>query len=912
MPKSVDNLQFLICSNCQGLGYVANKKCNVCHGKKVIAYLDDYILFWGKSINSRFLKLYKLERQIRQSVILVLLIFLFLGLFSLGYSTYLSGFNSLLDWEFWTNRLNQFHLYFWLTVLTDLYLIYYYYLEKDKREKVIVKKFKFAEESVEPPLIEWQQLKQFEHQRIVDISKSFSVESNLIIEEAYQTAKRLKAKEVEPIHLLITALINSNLVDNIFARLGVDMDEFARKLGRAAARSERSDLTLFSAQTEIILLRAYRQAYMNKEDEVAVSNIVLESIKADKVIQDILIDLNLNAEKVENVILWYKIKDLLRKQWMVYRASSRLKSKTGIDRAMTALQTPYLNQFAEDLTFLAKKAYLPLCIDRDKEFAEIFRILEGSSIKSIILTGEAGVGKTAIIEGLAQKMIADDVPDFLKDKRLASLSVSRLLSGASVSEAQERLLICLDEIINAGNVVLYIDNIHDLIPELLGTLAEAVSKNLFILIAGTNPLGYKSYIERTALGNTMKKITIIEPEINDAIQILEGKISFIEGKNNVYFSYDALENAVKLTDRYIHGQFLPYKALTILEEVAVWAKKNKGENAFITGNDVATLISEKIGMAVSEITETESTKLLRLEEIIHKRIVDQHEAVSAVANSLRRARTEIREINRPIANLLFLGPTGVGKTELAKAIAEVYYGSEENMVRLDMSEYQEQSSINRLLGAPAGYEGAGMGGILTEAVRLKPFSLVLLDELEKSHPDIMNLFLQVMEDGRLTDALGRTIDFTNVILIATSNAQTAFIQEKVKEGVSLEDIKRQLLETELKQYFKVEFLNRFDNIIIFKPLGMEEVVQITGLMLQKVAKNLEAKGVNFKASDEAINELAQIGFDPQFGARPLRRVIQDKVDNALAEYLLKGKIGRRDFAILEKGGIIRVEKAEQL
>ena len=563
--------------------------------------------------------------------------------------------------------------------------------------------------------------------------------------------------------------------------------------------------------------------------------------------------------------------------------------------------------------------YLDLCIDREKEFAEMFRIMEGSSIKALILVGEPGVSKTAIIEGLAQKMIADDVPAFLQDKRLVSLSISRLLAGASASLAQQRLLISLNEIIMAGNVVLCIENINDLMGisgggaegmDLSEVIVEALSKNLIILIATANSYNYSRQVENTGLGNVTKKIEINEPDLNGTIGILEGKISFIEGKNNVHFSYDALEQAAKLTDRYISDKFLPYKAITLLEEVAVWVKVNKGSDKFVTGNDVATLLSDKIKMPVSQITESESEKLLNLEEIIHERVVDQEEAVMAVANSLRRARAELRDINRPIANLLFLGPTGVGKTELAKAIAAVYFGSEENMVRLDMSEYQEKDSVNRLIGAPAGY-GEGLG-LLTEAVRKKPFGIVLLDELEKAHPDILNLFLQVMDDGRLTDATGRTVDFTNVILIATSNAQTAFIQEKVKAGVSVEEIKKELMESELKQYFKPEFINRFDNIIVFKPLGFDEVVKITGLMLKSVAKNLEAKGVNFQASDEAIKELAQVGFDPQYGARPLRRAIQERVDNALAQFLLTGKIGRRDIAILEKGGIIRVQKAEKL
>ncbi len=878
----------------------------------MIAYLEGHILYWGEKINSRFLTLYKIERFITNGVFIILFTIGFLGILSLGYAVYLDNFINIIKLEFWTQK-NPLLLYFWLTILTDLYLIYYFSLAKAAKEKVIAKQYRSAEDKniIAPPEMDWLSIRKIGKK--IDIAKAFNEEALLLVEQAFNIAKKYKASEVGPVHFLIAALASSKNIQNMFVRLGVDFEDFAPKIGRVAARYPQSDSEpIFNQNSVQILLKAYRNSYNNRAEQVTTSDIVVESVKSDKLIQEVLTDINITPEKVENVVLWYRIRDILHKQWLLYRASARLKSKTGIDRAMTALQTSFLNQFSEDLTLLAKTGYLSLCIDREKEFTEIFRVLEGSSAKSVILVGDVGVGKTAIVEGLAQKMIADDVPELLKDKRLVSLSTSQLLAGASISMAQERFYRSLNEIIRAGNVILFIDNIHDLIPELIEILTEALSKNAFIFVSSTNLAGYKNVIERSSLSSLLKKIQVNEPDINGAIQILEGRAGFIEAKNNIFFSYDALEQAVKLTDRYVHDQNLPLKALNLLEEVGNWAKSNLGAKAMVMGNDVATLISDKLGVKAADVTKSEGEKLLNLEQIIHERIVDQEEAVNAVANSLRRARAELRENKRPIANLLFLGPTGVGKTELAKVIAEVYFGSEENMIRLDMSEYQEKNSINRLIGAPPGYEGSEGGGQLTEAVRLKPFSIVLLDELEKAHPDILNIFLQVMEDGRLTDSTGRTIDFTNVILIATSNAQTAFISEKVKAGMSLEEIKKQLLETELKQNFKPEFINRFDNIIIFKPLGFEEVLKIAGLLLQQVAKNLEAKGINFQANQDAVMELAKEGFDPQFGARPLRRVIQDRVDNALAQYLITGKIGKRDLVILDKGGVIRVEKAKEL
>ncbi|MEK9130844.1 MAG: AAA family ATPase, partial [Patescibacteria group bacterium] len=384
---------------------------------------------------------------------------------------------------------------------------------------------------------------------------------------------------------------------------------------------------------------------------------------------------------------------------------------------------------------------------------------------------------------------------------------------------------------------------------------------------------------------------------------LEAKLGPIEYKHKVIFTYEAVSKIVSLTNRYMHDRYLPEKAIEVAQEVALAAARKKGPNARVIGEDVAAIITEKTKITVTELGGDETEKLLHMEERLHGRVIGQDEAVKAISAALRRARTGLRSQNRPIANFLFLGPTGVGKTELAKTVAEVYFGREESMLRFDMSEYQEQRSIERLIGE------VGQGGLLTEAVRQNPFSLLLLDELEKANPDILNLFLQVMDDGRLTDGAGRTIDFTNVILIATSNAGSQYLQQAIAAGTSMEEIKEQMLETELKSVYRPEFLNRFDGVIIFKPLTTDDVAQIAYLLIGKVAERLKVKGINFKASDAAVYELAQKGFDPKFGARPLRRVIQEEVDNAIAGVLLRGEVGRRDTLTLEVGGKITVEKA---
>jgi len=526
------------------------------------------------------------------------------------------------------------------------------------------------------------------------------------------------------------------------------------------------------------------------------------------------------------------------------------------------------------------------------------------------------VGKRAVVAGIAQLMLAEDVPKILEDKRLVGLNIAGLISGASPAEAADRMLRVANEISRAGNIVLFVDNVQQMSGvtsgesqtlDLMDVLAKVISNKRFIVLAATTPQNYSSYIEQDDLGDVTQKVDIKEMSDNDAILVLESKTGLLEAKNKVFFSYNALEKAVRLTKRYVFGRYLPEKAIDLIKEVVIFVRNHKGEKSLITKEDVAYIISQKVNIPLTKVTEEESDKLMNLESEIHQRVIGQDKAVQLVAEALRRSRAQLRDLKRPIANFLFLGPTGVGKTELAKTVAEVYFGDENNMVRLDMSEYQDQSSVYQMIGAP----GSNQGGVLTEAIRKNPFAIVLLDELEKAHPDILNIFLQVMDDGRLTDSLGRTIDFTNVILIATSNAGTQFIQDEVKNNRDIEDIKNDLINNELKKYFRPEFLNRFDGIVVFKPLTMDDVIAITRLLLNKTAQRLEEKGINLEFTDEAVEEFASVGYDPLFGARPLRRTLQNRVDNVLANYLLQNKLNRRDVVVLGSGGEISIKKAER-
>lgn len=915
-------LNHISCSVCEGRGEIEGKECSVCQGIGSGVWFEGMFLYWGKRISSQEILKDKIKYRFQVIINTILFVFGVLGLVSLFwvlYNEFNLGVSQFEDLFFWRIK-NGWMLLFWLSFLTDLFLYFRLIIQTENKQKVREKIYKKAEELKEISIPQnWDEVKDLSDEDKIDISKSFTVESLDKIFEGFELAKKINHQLFSSIHLFASCIsAQKNMI--VLGRLGIRVKEISDRIKNIL---EKQPFTQEKVEPEISpsifdsLFKSYLEAYETRQEQVSSTEIIVglaDDEKGD--VYNLLYDLEVDFNRLKNVAAWLNIQKMLFERYKRLKSHARLRSKTGIDRAMTAVQTPFLDRFSEDLTRLGQLGYLEPCIARDKEIEEIFRLIEGGN-PNVIIVGESGVGKTAIIEGIAQRIIREDVPKNLIDRRLISLSIPSLVAGAAApGELEERMATIVYEIRRAGNILLYIDNIQNLTGvgsetgiDLADVLANALSGGDLIVLGSTNSADFRSYIEKSsALMGVFQKFELGEMDDNQAIQILEAKAGAVEYKNSVYFSYDALEKAVTLSRRYIHEQYLPQKAISIIEEAAVYVRKKKGKNSIVLGEDVAEIISQRSKVKVTTVTEEEKDKLLHLEEYIHQRVIGQEEAVTMVAEAIRRARVELREKKKPIANLLFLGPTGVGKTELAKTVAEVYFGSEENMIRLDMSEYQDKTSIHRLIGVP----GSGEGGILTESVRKQPYTLLLLDEIEKAHPDILNIFLQVMDDGRLTDAVGRTIDFTNIILIATSNAGTQFIQDKVKEGVVLEEIKQQLINEELRGIFKPEFLNRFDGVIVFKPLNFEEILAITKLLLKKVQKRLEEKGIIFEATDEAVEELAQIGFDPAFGARPLRRAVQERVDSALAKFLLTGKIGRRDVVILEKGGQIRVEKAEKL
>jgi len=752
-------------------------------------------------------------------------------------------------------------------------------------------------------------------QATVVIEEYLSEDIWRVLEQAYHYAERVAHTEVSPTHLMAAALKNRTVV-GVLVRLGVDISRLIRLLQQSLANEEQGWHAKLSGDSIKVFQRAAELAWQRQTKHLELTELIVALSASDSRLKDIMEELDINSGAVANVTAWLTWRRKIISQRHHWLRRAQYRPRHALDRAYVAVETPFLSKVARDLTADAARGYLGPCLARESELEQIYDIIQGGQ-GGVVLVGESGVGKNKILEGLAQAMAADEVPKIIKDKRLYALSLPRLLSGATPAEASGRWWRALTEAIRAGNIVLAIDGIEKLSGDASGAnelslrdiLANTISEYHLIVLATATPSAWRNLQETSPLGQALQAVEIKELDTDGAIQVLESYIPRLEYKHRVFFSYAALEKTVVLSRRYMPDRYLPAKAIDLLDELAVYVREHKGKNALVTAEDVAQLVAGKVHVPLTQVTEAESEKLLNLEQVLHRRIIGQDEAVKLVAEALRRARVNLRDQKRPVASFLFLGPTGVGKTELAKVVASEYFGGEDKMIRLDMSEYQTDDSVYRLLGAPA---SSHEHGLLTESVRRSPYSLILLDEIEKAHPDILNVFLQILDDGRATDASGRTVDFTNTIIIATSNAGTQFIQESLRNQVPIEYIRRTLIESGLKQYFHPEFLNRFDGIVVFKPLLLNEIEQVAGLLVGKLAQELEARGIHLQASLAAVKELAARGFDPLYGARPLKRAIQDNVDSALAKYLLTGKLSRRDVVVLEPGGAIRVEKARKL
>lgn len=905
-------ISLIFCEQCRGTGKISEKRCDACGGKSVGGSSHGLFLYWDFPITSYDIAYRQIKLKFDTAINLLLVI---VGLGLLGYFAFdVTQSDSLLKIatiDFW-----MYPSPACLIFVAGLAVFLFILMRLVRLAPVLndVPQRAFISDEAEDAAgiqMSWAEIRRLPIKDQLNISTTYTHDAQTAIECAYKIALMNNSATVTNAHLF-AALLKNDHIQTLFIRLLISTDEIEKKLETMLAGTGTQGAPMISHETWQVMFDAYTVAWSLREPRVDVTELLQAVVAADSSLRDVLSDFEIKQEALLNVIQWVRVRQQLRRKSNGRVRGGRGRSKGDTNRSMTAIATPFLNSFSEDLTRASLWGALEPMVGRDHEIEEIFRVMQGGGT-SVLLVGEHGVGKKSIVHGIADLMVSENVPDVLKDKRLVELNVSRMLSGVDPSEAEERLLTMLNELEQAGNIILVIPSVEKLVGITIGqqqsmdvasVLTQELGKHNFLTIATTTPDAFNRVIANQSIGTVFQKIVVEEMTTNDAVQVLEAKVGYMEYKHDVWFSYAALERAVTMSQRYLHDAFLPQKAIEICNEVALYVRNKRGKSALVLADDVAAIIAQKTKIPVTAVTEDEGEKLMRLESEMHTRVIGQEEAVTLVANALRRSRAEIRTGKRPIANFLFLGPTGVGKTELTKTIAEVYFGSENQMVRMDMSEYQDTNSIYRMIGTP-GQQGTG---VLTEAIRQKPFSLVLLDEIEKADPNILNLFLQVMDDGRLTDSVGRVIDFTSSIVIATSNAGTQFLQDQMRAGVSQEQIKTQLIHGELKQYFKPEFLNRFDAIVLFHPLTQDQIGSVARLILRGIGKKLEERGIVLEVTDGGVAMLAAAGFDPEFGARPLRRVIQDRVENAVAGLLLQNQVHRKDTIVVDENGV-RVRNA---
>lgn len=615
-----------------------------------------------------------------------------------------------------------------------------------------------------------------------------------------------------------------------------------------------------------------------------------------------LFDKELKEEDLVNILFWAAAEENAGQKRLQFWNNQSLVASKGIAHDWAYGYTLSLNRYARDITSdLTTGKITPYLIGRDEEIDAVQKILSRSLEKNVLLVGEAGVGKSTVVQAIAKRSLNGETMPQLRYKRFLQLDLTSLLSTSGEGEIEQRVKDLLGDAERAGNIILVIPDI-----EYLAGAGEGITKadltGLFIgslqgsqlqLIALVDHPGYKKYLgnHKSFLEN-FEQVEIRESSAKDTIRVLEKMAPELERRHHINLTYGALKSTVELSGRYMPERQLPGKAIQLLDEASVEA--SAAGKTDLSGSDIASIITRKTRIPVGKATGPEKEKLLNLEGFLHQRIIGQDEAITAVSNALRRARAGLRDPAKPIGVYLFLGPTGVGKTETAKSLAEAYFGAEKNMIRLDMSEYQTVQDQAKLLGQ------SGEGGNLTEAVRQAPFSLILLDEIEKAHPKILDTFLQVFDDGRLTDGAGRVVDFTNTVIIATSNAGAETIRQLIITGKNLATEKAGILDDLQQQgVFKPELLNRFDEAVLFRPLTIEEIVKVVQIMLRGLDKRLATQDIIFEITDAAVKKIAAAGYDPVFGARPLRRYIQDQVEGVLAKKLLDGSIKRGDTITLD-------------
>ncbi len=639
--------------------------------------------------------------------------------------------------------------------------------------------------------------------------------------------------------------------------------------------------------------QSFKIAQERKHQRISLGDLLIALCETDRIFHQILDQLQLSKEDIRNLIEWYEFLKEKQNESKKFWSYKNLLKKGSLAKDWAAGYTITLDEFALDWTKIIKQSNYPEIIGYKEEIDQLEHILASPELNNALIVGEPGVGTKNIIQALATKSaLGLSLPE-TNYKRVVELQMSALLAKAqSLDEAEELLQKIFNEVVSSGNVILVIDEFHNYVGKKTGAGALDITSLLvpylrmpqFPLVALTSYMGLHRDIEQNpSLLNYFVKIEVKEPNAQETQKMLEMEIPELESKYKRYISYQALKDLIKLSEKFITNVPFPKKAQELLEEVFVKTASKKQQ--WIMPEDIAYLVTQKTEIPVGKLEKEEKQILLNLEELIHRRIINQNEAVKEVSAALRRARAQIVERKKPMGSFLFLGPTGVGKTETAKALAEIYFGSEEKMIRLDMSEFQNIEDIPRLIGSPENE------GLLTTPVRENPFSLVLLDEIEKAHLNILNLFLQVLDEGHITDGLGRKVDFKNTIIIATSNAGYKIILKALEKGNDLAKIKQPLLDHLFQEgIFRPEFVNRFDAVVLFRPLTKENLLDIAQLMLNKIKKGLEEKRIEFVITEPLKEKIVELGYNITFGARNMRRVIQDKVEDAIAQALLKGEI----------------------
>jgi len=796
----------------------------------------------------------------------------------------------------------------------------------------------------------------------------FTEKAERALSLSQESAMRLGHSYVGTEHLLLGLVREgTGIAARVLMGQGVTEEKILKEIDELIGRGEATQYQAldFTPRTKRVLELSLREARSQGQNYIGTEHLLLGIMReGDSVAVRILIDLGIDPQKLLNDIV-----RMLREESP--GPAGEPKSMAG--HANTA--TPTLNQFGRDLTDMAREGKFDPIIGRDREIERVIQILSRRTKNNPCLIGEPGVGKTAIAEGLAQRIVEGNVPEMLKDKRVVTLDLSSMVAGAKYrGEFEERLKKAMEEIRKAGNVILFIDEMHTIIGagaaegaiDASNILKPALARGEIQVIGATTINEYRKHVEKdAALERRFQPIMVGEPTKEEAIEILKGIRDKYEAHHRVKITDGALEAAVRLSDRYISDRYLPDKAIDLIDEAASkvrlkaftappnlkeleerinklakekedairtqefekaaairdqeqklkaeyekskndWQQKNQTRTDMVTEDEIGDIVASWTGIPVKRLAEEESERLMNLEQELHKRVIGQDEAVKAVSRAIRRGRVGLKDPKRPIGTFIFLGPTGVGKTELSKALAEALFGNENAMIRIDMSEYMEKFAVSRLVGSPPGYVGYEEGGQLTEKVRRKPYSVVLFDEIEKAHPDVFNILLQILEDGRLTDSHGRVVDFRNTVIIMTSNIGGRLITEPKRVGfVVAEDKARNYEEMksnvmgELKKSFRPEFLNRVDDIIVFHPLDEDNIRKIVRVMLDSLAERIKQNNINLEVHDEAVAFLAKKGFDPVFGARPLRRAIQSMIEDQMAEFMLEGKVKPGDSVVVE-------------